>query len=98
MGYDMLEREEERRRISIDIAVTAKALQVCEFHGMAFSGDSLGAAERLSTACQIGNSMWSAGRIEAGLFDSRRDLTDSIKSAIDEHPAWACTFPECPNG
>jgi hypothetical protein len=98
MGYDMLERQDERRRVSMEIAVAAKALQVCEFHGMAYSGDSFGEAERLYKACQIGNSMWSAGTIEPGLFDSRRDLTDSIKSAIDEHPASGCTFPDCPNG
>ena len=45
MGYDMLEQEEERRRVRTDIAIKAKALRVCEFHGMAFSGDSFGAAE-----------------------------------------------------
>ena len=98
MGYDMLEQQEEQRRVSTDIAIKAKALRVCEFHGMAFSGDSIGAAEKLSLACQIANSMWSAGQIEAGLFASRRDLTDSIKSAIDDHPATGCTYNDCPNG
>jgi hypothetical protein len=98
MRYDMLEREEERRRVSTDIAIAAKALRVCEFHGIAFAGDSFGEAERLSMACQIANSMWSAGKIESGLFDSRRDLTDSIKAAIDDHPAEGCTFADCPNG
>jgi len=98
VGYDMLERQEEQRRVSTDIAIKAKALQVCEFHGIAFSGESIEAAERLSMACQIANSMWSAVKIETGLFDSRRDLTDSIKSAIVDHPAATCPIDDCPNG
>lgn len=75
----MLEDVETRRIGAIDIALTAKALRTCDFHGdvlLEGNGD-------VEYAYRVGNKKFSAGELK-GIFASRRDMTDAVKAAIED--------------
>lgn len=85
----LLEQMEERRDTAIDIAIAAKVLRVCEYHGdVVLLVD--GADERLAYA--IGNSRLNKGDY-ANVFESPKEMAESVKAAIDEHALYDC--PRC---
>jgi hypothetical protein len=88
MSHRLLEEQEARRDAAIDIAIRAKVLRVCEFHGDVLMG---GSAEP-EHAYRVGNAKFTAGELE-GIFKSRPEMTDSIKAAIDEIALDDC--PRC---
>ena len=75
---------QEEERTATRIAIQVGALEACEFHGDTFDGTG-----DLEAACRLGNSKFSDGEFE-GVFESRRDMTDTIKSVIEDQPE------ECP--
>ena len=63
---------------AIEIAIEAEVLKRCRFHEdtvLDIGGDP-------TDAYRLGNAKFSAG--EAGDFGSRREMTDTIKSVIEE--------------
>lgn len=85
----MLERMEERRDVGIDIAIAARVLRVCEYHGdIVLLVD--GADERLAYA--IGNSRLNKGDYK-DVFSSPKEMAECVKAAIDEHALYDC--PRC---
>lgn len=76
----MMARYDEQERIATGIAIKAGCLRVCEFHGEAFIG-----AEDRTPAYMLGNSRFTAGKLTE-IFDSRTELSDAIKAAIEDAP------------
>lgn len=85
----LLEQMEARRDAAIDIAIAAKVLRVCEYHGdvvMVVDGSD----ERLAYA--IGNSRLNKGEYR-DVFTTPKEMAESVKAAIDEHALYDC--PRC---
>jgi hypothetical protein len=81
MGFAkrLLEEREQQRDVATVIAVDAGVLKRCEFHDIVYdplAGDN-------TPAYKLGNYRLSAGELK-GVFSSSREMTDAIKSAIDD--------------
>lgn len=89
MSYakDLLARAEQQRDMAIEIALRARVLRSCGFHGEVFSSE-----EPIESAYRLGNARFSKGSLRAS-FASRIELTDAIKNAVEDHPADMC--PRC---
>jgi len=85
----LLERMEERRSRAIDIAIAAKVLRVCEYHGDVVM--TMGLVDE-SYAYRVGNAKLKAGEL-GDTFESPREMTDAVKAAINEHYLDYC--PRC---
>lgn len=74
------EEQEDKLVEATEIAVDGGALNICEFHDVAYdvSGDP-------AAAYRIGNSRFTKDELRND-FSSRRELTDLIKEAIDQAP------------
>lgn len=84
----LLEDHEARLDIAMQIAIDAGALQRCAMHEeCVFEGREL-----LEEAYKLGNFRFSKGDY-VGAFESRREMTDAIKSVFDDHCADTC--PRC---
>lgn len=92
VGYDLLELQEEQRRVATDIAIAAGVLHVCEFHGVAYQSGA-----PMDTAYKIASARFSRGQIESGLFKTQRELTDAVKSAVADQAAFGCPVSDCPH-
>jgi hypothetical protein len=84
---ELLMGEEQKRSIAEAIAVDAGALRECEFHSDIFIDIDSDEAKKL--AYIIGNKRFTEKSITA--FKNRKELTDTIKSVIEEAHA------ECPD-
>lgn len=82
-----LERQEELCAQAALVAVQAGAMRECEVHERVYieSGD-------VESAYRLGNHLFTTGDVLVQEFDSRREMTDSIKSVMD---AAASTCPLC---
>jgi hypothetical protein len=84
----MLEAQETRRQEAIKVCIAAEALRVCEYHGdIVMEG-----RQEVEDAYRVGNAKFTAGDFK-GIFESRPDMTDAIKSAFEEHGLDEC--PRC---
>jgi hypothetical protein len=78
-----------QRDAAISIAVSAGLLRRCEWHPeIVLQGDRT----RIEDAYRWGNAKFSRGGL-AGIFESRREMTDAIKYAENEHGLDDC--PRC---
>lgn len=78
--HALMKREEQCRAV-LDIAVEAGVLEQCENHDdMHLEGSS-----PIEEAYALGNSKWSSGHLPAGLFETRREMTERSK------PQWRHT-------
>lgn len=85
----LLEEQEERWRVAIGIALAAKVVRVCEFHTHILIDNSDG---DFTPAYRKGNARLSAGEL-GSIFKSPRDLTDTIKAAVEDQALDGC--PHC---
>src|SRR5882762_8033140 len=78
----LMEHYENQRNAAITIAIQAGVLKRCENHAdYVFDGGS-----DPTGAYKLGNSKFTAGELE-GIFNSRKEMTDCMKKAIQEHSA-----------
>lgn len=82
------EEYEEKRQVAINIAVEAGVLEPCQFH----DDTLLEGGSDIEDAYKLGNFKWSKGEL-SNAFESRREMTDIIKSVVEEH--WAGECPSC---
>ncbi len=80
----LLEEEHRKFGIATGIAIEAKALRLCEIHEIAYD-----AGGDIEAAYRLGNYQFTNGQLSE-IFDSRREMTDFIKRAIQEHAADEC--------
>lgn len=80
----LLEEHEQKLAVATRIAIEAKTLELCEAHGIAYEGT--GDAE---ASYRLGNYKFSNGQL-GDSFDNRREMTDYIKRAVEDHPAEEC--------
>ncbi len=82
----IMEHQEDQVRTATDIAVESHVLTRCEFHNEIYdaqAGDNTPAYMR-------GNRLLSSGELH-GVFSDRREMTDAIKSAIEDS-AMECGY------
>ena len=82
---DEMMRREEQIEEATDIAVKAGVLSRCEYHPE-IVWDNFGDHE---DAYKIGNARFTAGELQTR-FESRRELTNAIKAAIEEAGMDGC--------
>lgn len=87
-----IEREEAKRNIAVQIAVEAGVLKPCVRH----EDILLEGSEDAESAYMLGNRKFTNGDVDT-IFDSRREMTDFIKSAITENGVYACAACEIQN-
>lgn len=75
----LLEAQEEKRRVAMEIAIAAGVINRCEFHGDCLF---MGGAEQES-AYKLGNYKFGKNEL-AHVFETRKEMTDAIKAAIEE--------------
>ncbi len=81
----MLEEHERKLAIATQIAVEAGALKTCELHDDTYmEGD-----RDVQEAYKLGNTKFTKGDI-AGEFESRTEMTDYIKRAVEELASDEC--------
>ncbi|MEN3111145.1 hypothetical protein ACFONG_04715 [Uliginosibacterium paludis] len=81
----MMEDDEEKRGIAIQIALEAGVLEQCEFHeDCLFEG-----GEEIEAAYKLGNFKISNGEY-GDVFESRREMTDLIKEVVQDNSAEEC--------
>lgn len=85
----LIEMQEEQYQTTVGIGLQAGALQRCEYHSyVIFDGPN-----NIEDAYKLGNFKFSNGEMK-NIFDSRREMTDSIKHAIADNngpdSCWAC--------
>jgi hypothetical protein len=73
----------EQADIAEEIAVEAKVLKRCPWHGNAYQDDF-----DLTAAYMLGNKKFSRNDLR-GVFATRREMTDTIKQIVDSAP-WDC--------
>jgi hypothetical protein len=83
----LLEEHETRFDTAIQIALAAKVLQRCEFHGEILEGPA-----EITDAYRLGNARFSRGQF-AEVFRSPREMTEAIKSAVEDYVSDEC--PRC---
>jgi hypothetical protein len=84
----LMERAETVRSAAIGIALQAGTLNHCMIHEDCIiegNGDVEG-------AYRLGNYKFSRGEL-AGIFESRREMTDAIKAVVEENGGAEC--PQC---
>lgn len=81
----MMEDHEAKKMVAIRIAMAAGVLDTCEFHADCI----LEGGEEIESAYKLGNSEFTAGKLE-GTFDSRLEMTDTIKEVVEENSADEC--------
>lgn len=74
---DKMMRDDENRGWALGIARRAGVLSYCPIH--LTHSQALGDIE---DAYKLGNSRYSAGELD-GMFESRREMTDCIKEAVE---------------
>lgn len=80
-----LEELETKNFVALEIAIEAGVLQRCEHHDDAiFEGDA-----DIEDAYKLGNAKFSRGEL-GNHFESRREMTDAIKGAVETHCAGEC--------
>jgi hypothetical protein len=77
----LIEKQEEQRRVAGGIAIASGILKVCELHDYVYDSGEL---DR-SRAYAFGNARFSKGEFSE-VFDDRKEMTDAIKSAIEDSP------------
>jgi|SRR5579863_1227217 len=82
----LIELREQQWDVATQIALDARALESCEFHGEVY--DPLGGDEVMEHAYRLGNYRFSAGRLNR-IFDDRREMTDTIKAVV-QNAAMDC--------
>ena len=83
-----LEEHEAKCQVALGIAIEAGVLESCEYH----DDTLLEGSSDIEEAYKLGNSKWSKGEL-SGIFESRREMTDIIKSVVEER--WAGECPSC---
>jgi hypothetical protein len=84
----MMERHETMCRAAVEIALEARVLRYCEYHeDCVFEGPI-----DIESAYKLGNYKFTVGSM-AGVFDTRREMTDCVKKVVEDHPADEC--PRC---
>ena len=83
----LLERREHQRSIATSIACEAGCLEECEHH----EGTYINQYSDPTDAYRLGNAKFTNGEID-GVFDTRGEMTDEIKAAIDDSAdeCYAC--------
>jgi len=81
----MMEENEARRDIALQIVLEAGVLEQCEFHDDCIY---LG-GEEIESAFKLANHKASDGKLE-GVFENRRQMTDIIKDVVEDHAAEEC--------
>jgi hypothetical protein len=81
-----MERREEQIAEATAIAISAGVLSQCEYHPE-MVWDNFGDPQ---DTYRLGNARFTAGKL-ATHFETRRDLTDAIKAAIEES-GMRCTL------
>jgi hypothetical protein len=84
---DLLARQEQQYDVATQIAVESGVLKFCEYHGIAYDSGN-----EHTPAYKLGNWKLTNGKF-GDLFADSRELGESIKHAIDDHPAESC--PRC---
>jgi hypothetical protein len=74
---------EEKRAVALRILIEAGALQYCEFHDDVI----LEGHAEIEDAYKLGNSKWEELK---DWFESRREMTDAMKSAYEDNCAEEC--------
>jgi hypothetical protein len=79
--------EQDQRQSAIDLAVEAKVLIRCPYHGEVYDAET----GDLAPACMLGNRRFTEGALR-GLFSDRREMTDAIKAAVEDSAmdCWLC--------
>ncbi len=81
----MMEENEAKRGIALQIALEAGVLEQCEFHDdCIYEG-----GEEIESAYKLANHKVSHGELE-GVFENRREMTDIIKDVVEDHAAEEC--------
>jgi len=80
----LIERQEEQLDVAIEIALDARVLRKCEYHGTLMAGDP-----DIQAAYRLGNARFTAGQYR-GDFDDRREMTDAIKKAVEDNSPDEC--------
>ena len=75
----LMELREQQSDVAEQIALDAGVLSRCEFHGEVY--DPLG--DDIESAYRLGNYRFSAGKLH-GVFRDRREMTDTIKSVVEQ--------------
>ncbi len=83
----MMERRESLLGVATGIALEAGALKRCEYHEIVFEGPN-----DIQGAYMLGNYKFSKGELN-GAFETRREMTDCIKQAVEDNCADEC--PRC---
>ncbi len=84
---DLLAQLEHQYDVATQIAIEAKVLRACDFHGIAFDSGN-----EHTSAYKLGNWKLKHGKL-GKLFADSAELAAAIKHAIDDHPAESC--PRC---
>ncbi|HBT0399322.1 TPA: hypothetical protein MA053_002474 [Klebsiella pneumoniae] len=82
-----MEDQQDKFNVATNIAIEAGVLERCEYcEATVFQGD-----EDIEEAYKLGNTQFSKGKFE-GFFESRREMTDAIKDAVEsgDHAAECC--------
>lgn len=86
----MMEEQEARYQMGLELCVEAGAIEECEFHeGTYFQGH-----EDVEAAYRLANAQISAGKLGEATAQHRREVTDAIKKAYDDN-AGAHTCYQC---
>ena len=80
----MMERRVDQESVAVEIALDAKVLRKCEYHGTLMGGGT-----EIETAYRLANARFSAGQ-QHGNFDDRREMTDAIKKAVEDNSPDEC--------
>lgn len=86
-GKRMMEDEDHKRQVALQIALDAGVLEVCDLH----EDSILEGSEDIEQAYRLGNSKFSSGKLN-DLFKNRTEMTDYIKDAVESNSSDECYF------
>ncbi|WP_156304416.1 hypothetical protein [Nitrosospira briensis] len=79
---------DRKESVAIGIAIKAGVLQACGFHeGIIFEGNEID----IERAYRLGNAEFTNGML-GDLFSSRREMTDFIKSVVEDNNGTSKCF------
>ncbi len=81
----MIERHEDQRQVATEIAIDAKVLVRCPYHGEVYDADAGGN----EPAYKLGNYRLSHGQLGT-VFSSSREMTDAVKAAVEDAGIECC--------
>lgn len=83
---NQINEQERKFRYALELAIESGVLINCPYHeGFIYLGN-----EQIESAYKLANSKWTSGKINPDHFETRKEMTNCIKTVVSEYGLYSC--------